>query len=85
MNEIFLACRMQVNLSEDGLRERGLGSCSSKINWSLPQYGHFNVLAGITRSLFSVLAGARADVVAVRRMPDAVVAYLMKPFWQYVL
>ena len=55
---------MQVNLSEDGLRERGLGSCSSKINWSLPQYGHFNVLAGITRSLFSVLAGARPDMMA---------------------
>ena len=37
----------QVDISGDGLREHGLGSCSSKISWSPPQYGHFNLLPGI--------------------------------------
>jgi len=38
---------VQVDISGDGLRERGLGSCSSKISWSPPQCGHFNFLPAI--------------------------------------
>ena len=38
---------VQVDISGDGLRERGLGSCSSKISWSPPQCGHFNFLPQI--------------------------------------
>ena len=45
--EIFWACQVRVNIPDDGLRERGLGSCSSNISWSLPQYGHFNFLTVI--------------------------------------
>ena len=45
---------VQVNISVHGLRERGLDSCSSKISWSLPQCGHFNVLPAIGGSSFSV-------------------------------
>ncbi len=52
--EMFPACQVQVNISGDGLRERGLGSCSSKISWSLPQCGHFNLLPVIGGSSFSV-------------------------------
>ena len=32
--EMFPACQVQVNILCYGLRERGLGSCSSKISWS---------------------------------------------------
>ncbi len=45
---------VQVDISGHGLRERGLGSCSSKISWSLPQCGHFNVLPTTGGSSFSV-------------------------------
>jgi len=45
--EMLGACQVQVDISGHGLRERGLGSCSSKINWSPPQYGHFNFLPQI--------------------------------------
>jgi hypothetical protein len=38
---------VQVDISGHGLRERGLGSCSSKISWSPPQCGHFNFLPAI--------------------------------------
>jgi hypothetical protein len=44
----------QVDISDDGLRVSGLGSCSSKISWSLPQCGHFNVLPVIGGSSFSL-------------------------------
>ena len=39
--------QVQVDIRGDGLRERGLGSCSSKTSWSLPQCGHFNFLTVI--------------------------------------
>ena len=39
------AYRVPVDISGHGLRERGLGNCSSKTSWSLPQWGHFNVLS----------------------------------------
>ena len=45
--EIFPACQVRVNIPDDGLRERGLGSCSSNISSSLPQCGHFNFLTVI--------------------------------------
>ncbi len=32
--EMFPACQVRVNISGDGLRERGLGSCSSRISSS---------------------------------------------------
>ena len=38
---------VQVDISADGLRERGLGSCSSKISRSPPECGHFNFLPEI--------------------------------------
>ena len=44
----------QVDIAGDGLRERGLGSCCRKINWSLPQCGHFNVFPVPGGSSFSV-------------------------------
>ncbi len=42
--EMFPACQVRVNISDDGLRERGLDSFSSNVSWSLPQCGHFNFL-----------------------------------------
>ena len=45
--EMLGACQVQVDISGHGLRERGLDSCSSKIRWSLPQCGHFNVLSTV--------------------------------------
>ena len=55
---------MQVDISGYGLRERGLSIFSSKISWSLPQCGHFNVLPVIGRSSFSVLGIGRPDIMA---------------------
>ncbi len=51
--EMLGVCQVQVDISGHGLRERGLGSCSSKTSWSLPQCGHFNLLPGIGGSAFS--------------------------------
>ena len=45
--EMLGGYQVQVDISGHGLRERGLGSCSSKISWSPPQCGHFNFLPGI--------------------------------------
>jgi hypothetical protein len=46
--EMLGVCQVQLDISGHGLRERGLGSCSSKRSWSLPQCGHFNLLPAIT-------------------------------------
>ena len=35
--EMLGGYQAQVDISDDGLRARGLGSSSSKISWSLPQ------------------------------------------------
>ena len=45
---------VQVDISAHGLRERGLGNCSSKTSWSLPRCGHFNILPAIGEPSFSV-------------------------------
>ena len=45
--EMLKGYQAQVDISRDGLRERGRGSRSSRISWSLPQCGHFNVLSAI--------------------------------------
>ena len=55
---------MQVDISGHGLRERGLGNCSSKTSWSLPQCGHFNILAVIGGSSFSDSGIGRPDIIA---------------------
>jgi len=56
----------QADISGDGLRERGIDSCSSKISWSLPQCGHFNLLPAIGGSSFSVLVMGRPDSMAAK-------------------
>jgi hypothetical protein len=61
----------QVDISDDGLRVIGLGRCSSRISWSLPQYGHFNVLPVIGGSSFSILVMGRPDSMAAKRMRPA--------------
>ena len=50
---MFVAYRVPVDITGHGPRERGLGNCSSKTSWSLPQCGHFNVLSVTGESLFS--------------------------------
>ena len=62
---------VRVDISGHGLRERGLGSCSSKISWSLPQCGHFNVLPVIGGSSFSVLGIGRPDSMAAKIIEPA--------------
>ena len=62
---------VQMDISGHGLRERGLGSCSSKINWSLPECGHFNVLPVIGGSSFSVLGIGRPDIIAAKIIEPA--------------
>ena len=57
---------MQADISGHGLRERGLGNCSSKISWSLPQCGHFNLLPVTGGSSFSVLVMGRPDSMAAK-------------------
>ncbi len=64
--EMLGAHRVPVDISGHGLRERGLGSCSSRINWSLPQCGHFNLLAVIGGSSFPVCVMGRPDSMAAK-------------------
>jgi len=45
--ERLAGCQARVDISGDGLRERGLGSCSNKISRSPPQCRHFNFLPAI--------------------------------------
>ena len=45
--------QVRASISGHGLRERGLGSCSSRVSWSLPQCGHFNLLSVTGVSSFS--------------------------------
>lgn len=66
--EMLAVCQVQVDIRDDGLRERGLGSFSSKISWSLPQCGHFNLLPVIGGSSFSVLVMGRPDIMAAKIM-----------------
>ena len=68
---MFPACQMRVNISDDGLRERGLGSFSSNISWSLPQCGHFNFLTVIAWSLFSVSVRGRPDIISAKVIDSA--------------
>jgi len=46
--------QVQAHIAGDGLRARGRGSFPSRINWSLPQCGHFNLLPVTGGSSFSV-------------------------------
>lgn len=69
--QILGACQVEVSISGHGLRERGLGSCSSKISWSLPQCGHFNFLTVTAWSLFSVLGMGRPDIIAAKIIEPA--------------
>ncbi len=55
--ELIAMCpagQVDVNISGHGLRARGRGNRSSRINWSLPQCGHFNLLPVTGGSSFSV-------------------------------
>ena len=61
-------CREQVDISGHGLRERGLGNCSSKTNWSLPQWGHFNVLSVTGESSFSDCWIGRPEIIEAKIM-----------------
>jgi hypothetical protein len=61
----------QVDISNDGLRVSGLGSCSSKISWSLPQCGHFNLLPVTGGSSFSLLVMGRPDSMAAKIIEPA--------------
>jgi len=69
--EMLAGYPAQVDISGHGLRARGLGSRSSKINWSLPQCGHFNVLPVIGGSSFSVLGIGRPDSMAAKIIEPA--------------
>ena len=66
--EMLGVCQAQVDIRGDGLRARGRGSRSSRINWSLPQYGHFNLLPVIGGSSFFVLVMGRPDMMAAKIM-----------------
>jgi hypothetical protein len=66
--EMLGACRVQVAISGHGLRERGLGNCSSKTSWSLPQCGHFNVLSVTGESSFSDCRIGLPDIIAAKVM-----------------
>jgi hypothetical protein len=55
---------VQMDISGHGLRARGRGSRSSKISWSLPQCGHFNILPVISGYSFSVSGIGRPDIMA---------------------
>jgi len=57
---------VKVDISSHGLRARGRGSRSSRINWSLPQCGHFNLLPVTGGSSFSVLVMGRPDSMAAK-------------------
>ena len=61
-------CQIQVDISGHGLRERGLGNCSSKTSWSLPQCGHFNVLSVTGESSFSDCRIGRPDIIEAKIM-----------------
>ena len=62
---------VQVDISGHGLRERGRGSRSSRISWSLPQCGHFNLLPVTGGSSFSVLVMGRPDIMAAKIIEPA--------------
>ena len=60
-----------MDIRDDGLRARGRGSFPSRINWSLPQRGHFNLLPVIGGSSFSVLVMGRPDIIAAKIIEPA--------------
>jgi hypothetical protein len=69
--EMLAGYPVQVDISGHGLRERGRGSRSSKINWSLPQCGHFNLLPVTSGFSFSVLIMGRPDSMAAKIIEPA--------------
>ncbi len=69
--EMLAGYPVQVDISGHGLRARGRGSRSSKINWSLPQCGHFNLLPVTGGSSFSVLVTGRPDSTAAKIIEPA--------------
>ena len=66
--EMLGTCRVQADISDHGLRERGLGNCSSRTNWSLPQWGHFNVLPVTGGSSFSDCRIGLPDIIEAKVM-----------------
>ena len=66
--EMLGAYRVPVDITDHGPRERGLGNCSSKTSWSLPQYGHFNVLSVTGESSFSDCWIGRPDIIEAKIM-----------------
>ena len=66
--EMLGAYGVPTDITGHGLRERGLGNCSSKTSWSLPQYGHFNVLSVTGESSFSDCRIGWPDIIAAKVM-----------------
>ena len=66
--EMLGTYRVPVDISGHGLRGRGLGNCSSKTSWSLPQCGHFNVLSVTGESSFSDSGIGRPDIIEAKIM-----------------
>ncbi len=69
--EMLAGYPVQVDISGHGLRARGRGSRSSKISWSLPQCGHFNLLPVTGGFSFSVLVMGRPDSMAAKIIEPA--------------
>jgi hypothetical protein len=65
---MFGACIEQVAILGHGPRERGLGNCSSRTNWSLPQCGHFNILSVTVESSFSDCRIGLPDIIEAKVM-----------------
>ena len=68
LTEILGAYRVPVDITGHGSRERGLGNCSSKTSWSLPQCGHFNVLSVTGESSFSDCRIGLPDIIETKVM-----------------
>jgi hypothetical protein len=66
--EMLGAYGVPSDISGHGLRERGLGNCSSRTSWSLPQWGHFNVLSVTGESSFSDCWIGRPDIIEAKIM-----------------
>ena len=66
--EMLGAYGVPTDISDHGLRERSLGNCSSRTSWSLPQWGHFNVLSVTGESSFSDCRIGRPDIIEAKVM-----------------